>query len=86
MELNPPFLIDTRRFISSTEAPGFLLKDGFPADTLTPFALDNFGRIKKLAFVRAVDRKLRPAYVENISGGFQYSFYPDLIVDACQAI
>jgi hypothetical protein len=81
LELNPPFLIDTRRSIPSTEAPGFLLKDGFPANTLTPFSFDNFTRIKQLGMVRAVDQKLRPAYVENYSGGFQYSFHPDLVLD-----
>jgi hypothetical protein len=81
LELNPPYLIDTRQFLPANVGPAFLLKDGFPADTLTPFALDNYTRIKQLGMVRAVDPKLKPAYVENYSAGFQYSFYSDLILD-----
>ena len=81
LELNPPYLIDTRQFLPANIAPAFLLKDGFPADTLTPFALDNYTRIKQLGMIRAVDPKLRPAYVENYSAGFQYSLHSDLVLD-----
>lgn len=82
LELNPPFLIDTRSFLPANVPPAFLLKDGFPADTLTPYALDNFARIDQLGMVRAVNKNLRPAYVENYSAGFEYSFTSDLILDA----
>jgi hypothetical protein len=82
LELNPPYLIDTRVFLPANVAPAFLLKDGFPADTLTPFALDNFTRVKTLGMIRAVNLKLRPAYVENYSAGFQYQLHQDLVLDA----
>ncbi|HYL38899.1 MAG TPA: TonB-dependent receptor [Bryobacteraceae bacterium] len=82
LELNPPYLIDTRQFLPANVAPAFLLKDGFPANTLTPFALDNFTRIKQLGMIRAVNPFLRPAYVENYSAGFQYQLHQDLVLDA----
>jgi hypothetical protein len=80
LELNPPFLIDTRQFLPPNVATPFLLKDGFPANTLTPFPLDDYTRVRQL-MIRAVNRKLRPAYVENFSAGFQYAFHADLILD-----
>ena len=80
LELNPPFLIDTRQFLPPNIVPSFLLKDGFPANALTPFPFDDYSRIRQL-MIRAVNRKLRPAYVENFSAGFQYAFHPDLILD-----
>jgi hypothetical protein len=82
LELNPPYYLDTRASIPSTQAPTLLLKNGFSPDTLTPYALDNYTRLKQLSMFRAVDPNLRPAYVENYSAGLQYSFRPDLLIDA----
>jgi hypothetical protein len=81
LELNPPYLIDTRQFLPANVAPAFLLKDGFPDNTLTHFVLDNFTRVKQLGMIRAVNSHLRPAYIENYSVGFQYAFQSDLILD-----
>jgi len=81
LEFNPPFLIDTRQFLPANVPPPFLLKDGFPANTLTPYPLDDLARVAQLGMIRAVDKNLRPAYIENYSAGFEYSFHPDLLLD-----
>lgn len=81
LELNPPYYLDTRTSLTSTQAPSYLLKDGFPSTMLTPYALDNYTRLKQLAMFRAVDPNLRPAYVENFSVGFEYSFTHNLLAD-----
>jgi hypothetical protein len=82
LELNPPYYLDTRASIPATQVPTLFLKNGFSPDTLTPYALDNYTRLKQLSMIRAVDPNLRPAYVENYSAGLEYSIRPDLMVDA----
>jgi hypothetical protein len=81
LELNPPYYLDTRAAISSTAVPTLFLQNGFSSNTLTPYPLTNYTRLKQLSMFRAVDPNLRPAYVENYSFGFEYSVRPDLLAD-----
>jgi len=79
--LNPPNLIDTRIFLPANVPPPFILQNGFPANYLTPYPLNDTSRLKQLGMIRALNPKLVPAYVENYSAGFEYSFLPDLLLD-----
>jgi hypothetical protein len=81
LELNPPYYLDTRAAIPSTQVPTLFLQNGFPSDTLTPYALTNYTRLKQLSMFRAVDPNLQAAYVENYSAGFEYSITPNLLAD-----
>ncbi len=81
LELNPPYYLDTRAAKSVTQMPTLLLKNGFPADTLTPYPLDDYTRLDQLSMFRAVDANLRPAYVENYSAGFEVPFTRNLLAD-----
>lgn len=82
LEFNPPYLIDTRIFLPANVPPPFILQNGFPANYLTPYPLDNIARLQQLGMIRAVNPHLVPAYVENYSAGFEYSLHPDLLLDA----
>jgi hypothetical protein len=80
--LNPPYYLDTRLAEPTNTPPRFLLQQGFPSNELSPFALTNYARLGILSFLRIVDPNLRPAYVENYSAGFQYSFTSNLLLEA----
>ena len=81
LELNPPYYLDTRSAKSVTVMPSLFLQNGFAADLLTPYALNNYARLDQLSMIRAADPNLRPAYVENYSAGFQIPINQNLLAD-----
>src|SRR5207244_7412610 len=79
--LNAPYLVDAQLSRTSTEAPALFLQNGFPPDTLTPVDIKNLDQVSQL-FIRAIDSNLRVTEIYQGSYGFQYSFTPNLLVEA----
>lgn len=68
LALNAPFLVNSVRSAASTAAaPLFLLKDGFPANSLDPNQPGLLGNVR----IRAVNPQTPTPYVQQWSLGFQ---------------
>lgn len=68
LALNVPFIVNNVQSAASTAtAPLFLLRDGFPADTLDPNQPNLLSRVR----IRAVDPATPTPYVQQWSLGFQ---------------
>ena len=68
LALNAPFLVNNVQSAASTaSAPLFLLKNGFPANSLDPNQVGLLGRVR----IRAVNPETPTPYVQQWSVGFQ---------------
>ncbi len=81
LALNPPFLADVEQSRSQSEAPAMFLKNGFPANFLTPVDINNLDQASQL-FIRAIDPNLVPSTIYQGSFGFQYSLTSNMVVEA----
>ncbi len=81
MALNPPFLTDHAINNSPTQAPPYLLQNGFPGDFLAPVAITDIAAVSQLQ-LRTVDPNLKPSTTFEYSFGFQYSLANNWMLEA----
>jgi len=81
LALNPPFLVDAQNNPQPTEAPAFLLQNGYPSTFLAPVDINNTAQVSQL-FIRAIDSNLVPSTIYEGSYGFQYSVTSSFVLEA----